>query len=195
MAGHRFTWLDVFSGERFQGNGLAVIHDADDIDDATMHRIARETRLSETSFIQSPAADGADYRHRIWMMTGEIPFACHASLGTAAAVARARGETQATYVQETKPGLQVIDVEGDGERARVSMLQEPPQFGDELDPGDVLPLVGLEEDDAAGAAAGTLMAHAAARAGVERLEIVQGVEMGRPGLLRTAVEGDRVRVC
>src|SRR3982751_3598230 len=110
MAGHRFTWLDVFSGERFQGNGLAVVHDADDIPDATMHR----------------NAPGADYRHRIWMMTGEIPFAGHPSLGTAAAVARARGETQATYVQETKPGLQVVDVEGDRRHARVSMLQQPP---------------------------------------------------------------------
>src|SRR3954470_7837081 len=262
MAGHRFTWLDVFSGERFQGNGLAVVHDADDIPNATMHRIARETRLSETSFIQSSDADGADYRHRIWMMTGEIPFAGHPSLGTAAAVARARGETQATYVQETKPGLQVVDVEGDRRHARVSMLQEPPQFGDELDPGEVLPLVGLEEEDAdtdlpvrvvstgapmviapvrdearlarllpahdriggllaghsaivlyvaavdavactararsfagpeigedpaTGAAAGPLMAHAADRLGVERLDIVQGVEMGRASLLRVAV--------
>jgi trans-2,3-dihydro-3-hydroxyanthranilate isomerase len=235
-----------------------------------MHRIARETRLSETSFIQSSAADGADYRHRIWMVTGEIPFAGHPSLGSAAAVARARGDTRATYVQETQPGLQVIDVEGDSDRARVSMLQEPPQFGDVLDPGYVLPLVGLEEDDAdadvpvqvvstgapmvvapvrnasrlqrlwpdydrigallagqsaivlyvvwvdpgagsararsfagspeigedpaTGAAAGALMAHAHARVGVERLDIVQGVEMGRPSQLRAAVEGDRVRV-
>src|SRR5215207_2943019 len=148
MAGHRFTWLDVFSGERFQGNGLAVVHDADGVPDATMHRIARETRLSETSFVLSSGAEGADYRHRIWMMTGEIPFAGHPSLGPAAAVARARGETQTTYVQETKPGLQVIEIEGDGERWHVSMLQEPPEFGDELDPGDVLSLVGLEEDDA-----------------------------------------------
>jgi trans-2,3-dihydro-3-hydroxyanthranilate isomerase len=269
MAGHRYTWLDVFSGERFQGNGLAVIHDADGVTDATMHRIARETRLSETSFVQTPQADGADYRHRIWMVTGEIPFAGHPSLGTAAAVAQARGEDRATYVQQTQPGLQEIQVEADGHRARVSMLQQPPQFGPELEPGDVLPLVGLEEDDAdpelpvqvvstgapmvivpvrdpaqlarlwpdydrigallavhqaivfyvaavdgadgsararsfataeigedpaTGAAAGPLMAHAAARRGLERLDIVQGVEMGRPSLLRASVEGDRVRV-
>src|SRR4051812_25288380 len=126
MAGHRFTWLDVFSGERFQGNGLAVVHDADAVPDATMHRIARETRLSETSFVQTTDATGADYRHRIWMPTGEIPFAGHPSLGTAAAVARARGEDRATYVQQTHPGLQQIEVEGDGDGARVSMLQEPP---------------------------------------------------------------------
>src|SRR5215208_5021170 len=148
MAGHRFTWLDVFSGERFQGNGLAVVHDADGIPDATMQGIARETRLSETSFVLDSGADGADHRHRMWTLGGEIPFAGHPSLGVAAAVARARGETRATYVQETGAGLQEIEVEGNGEHAGVSMLQEPAEFGDELDPGEVLPLVGLEEDDA-----------------------------------------------
>src|SRR4051794_12492072 len=142
MAGHRFTWLDVFSGERFQGNGLAVVHDADDIPNATMHRIARETRLSETSFIQSSDADGADYRHRIWMMTGEIPFAGHPSLGTAAAVARVRAEASVTYVQETGAGCQPIDVEVEDGLAHVSMLQEPAEFGVELDPGEVLGTLG-----------------------------------------------------
>src|SRR5512144_2848124 len=113
MAPHRFTWLDVFTGERLRGNGLAVVHDADAVADAVMHGVARETRLSETSFVQSPASDGADYRHRIWMPTGEIPFAGHPSLGVAAAVARARGAHRATYVQETQPGLQEAVVESD----------------------------------------------------------------------------------
>ena len=62
--------------------------------DATMLAFARETRLSETSFVQTADGDGADYRHRIFMMSGEMPFAGHPSLGTAVAVARARGEAQ-----------------------------------------------------------------------------------------------------
>jgi trans-2,3-dihydro-3-hydroxyanthranilate isomerase len=237
-----------------------------------MHAFARETRLSETSFVQAPGAEAerADYRHRIFMMSGEIPFAGHPSLGVAAAVARLRGEARATYVQQTQPGEQAIDVELDGLRARVSMLQEPPAYGPELDPDEVLGLVGLSaadadprlpcqvvatgvpqvvacvadagalaratpdyervgellaahgaivlyvaavdpeggrararsflataemgEDPATGAAAGPLCAHVAARTGVERVEIAQGVEMGRPSVLRAAVEGDRVRV-
>ncbi len=130
------------------GNGLAVVHDADGVSEAAMHAIARETKLSETSFVQTPDADGADYRHRIFMPSGEIPFAGHPSLGTAAAVAYARGEAQATYVQQTQAGLQPIDVELDGLLARVSMLQEPASFGPELDPEEVLPTVGLEAADA-----------------------------------------------
>jgi trans-2,3-dihydro-3-hydroxyanthranilate isomerase len=128
------------------GNGLAVVHDADAVPDEVMHAIARETRLSETSFVQS--AEGADYRHRIWMPSGEIPFAGHPSLGTAAAVARVRGEARVTYVQQTQAGLQPVDVELDDRLARVSMLQEPAEFGDELDPDEVLPTVGLEGADA-----------------------------------------------
>ena len=113
-----------------------------------MHAFARETRLSETSFLQTADADGADYRHRIWMMPGEIPFAGHPSLGAGAAAAYVRGESQARYVQQTRAGLQPVDVELDGRVASVSMLQEPAEFGAELDAGDVLPLVGLEPGDA-----------------------------------------------
>ena len=52
----------------------------------------------------------------------------------------------------------------------------------------------MGEDPATGSAVGPLAAHVAARTGAERLEVVQGVEMGRPSLLRTAIEGDHVRV-
>ena len=93
------------------GNQLAVVHDADGVDDATMLAFARETRLSETTFVQTPTADGADYRNRICMMSGELDFAGHPSLGTAVAVALARGEGEASYVQQTPAGLQPIDVE------------------------------------------------------------------------------------
>jgi trans-2,3-dihydro-3-hydroxyanthranilate isomerase len=58
-----------------------------------MLAFARETRLSETTFVQSATADGADYRNRIWTVGEELPFAGHPSLGTAVAVAFASGET------------------------------------------------------------------------------------------------------
>ena len=138
------TWLDVFTSERLTGNQLAVVHDADGVDDATMIAFARETRLSETTFVQSPTAEGADYRNRICMMSGELDFAGHPSLGTAVAVAIARGEERASYVQETRAGLQPIDVEvrGDGV-ARASMLQNPAEFGPEIERSDVAAAVKL----------------------------------------------------
>ena len=113
-----------------------------------MHAFARETQLSETSFLQPPDADGADYRHRIWMVRGEIPFAGHPSLGAAVAHVRATGESSATVVQQTQAGLQPIDVEVAGRSARASMLQEPLELGELLDPDATFALLGLDAADA-----------------------------------------------
>jgi trans-2,3-dihydro-3-hydroxyanthranilate isomerase len=145
---HALTWLDVFTAKPLTGNGLAVVHDADAVTDAAMLAFARETRLSETSFVQTATAPGAHYRHRIWMMQGELPFAGHPSLGTAIAVARARGERIATYVQETGAGTQPIEVELGEAGGRAAMLQEPATFGEEVDPEPVLHAVGLTAADA-----------------------------------------------
>jgi trans-2,3-dihydro-3-hydroxyanthranilate isomerase len=146
--GLRVTWLDVFTSTPLAGNALAVVQDADALDDEAMLRFARETRLSETTFVQAPTRDGADYRNRIWMMSGELPFAGHPSLGTAVAVAHARGEHEARYVQETPAGLQPLEVELAGRHARASMLQEPAVFGVELDPAEALAPLGLQAADA-----------------------------------------------
>lgn len=140
-----YTLLDVFTATPLAGNALAVVHDADRVGDETMLRFARETRLSETTFVQSPTTSGADYRNRIFTMVGEVPFAGHPSLGTAVAVARARGERAVSYVQETAAGLQPVDVRLEGDRAEASVLQEPAVLGAELDAAAPLRVVGLEQ--------------------------------------------------
>lgn len=145
---HPVTWLDVFTSTPLTGNQLAVVLDADDVDDATMLAFARETRYSETTFVQTATQDGADYANRIWTMLGEIVFAGHPSLGTAVAVARARGEQHASYVQQTHAGLQPIEVRLDGDSARASMLQEPPVFGLEPPASAVMAAAGLADVDA-----------------------------------------------
>ncbi len=147
MSEHRCTWLDVFTPTPLAGNGLAVVHGADGVPDATMAAFARETKLSETTFVQTADADGADYRNRIWTITEEVPFAGHPSLGTAVAVALERGDTDVTYVQQTRAGLQPVTVRRDGDRARASVLQEPATFGPELDRDAVLAAVGLTPGD------------------------------------------------
>lgn len=145
---HPLTWLDVFTSTPYTGNGLAVVHDADDLDDATMLSIARETRLSETTFVQA-GGDGADYRNRIFTTLRELPFAGHPSLGTAVAVARARGQDEAGYVQRTHAGLQPVEVRRTaGDTWRASMLQGPVTFGDEVDVGEALATLGLDPADA-----------------------------------------------
>ena len=113
-----------------------------------MAAFARETRLSETTFVQTAGDDGADYRNRIWTVGGEVPFAGHPSLGTAVAVAEARGEEQASYVQQSGAGLQPIEVRRDGDVWWASMLQEPPTFGAEVEAAHVMAAAGLMPGDA-----------------------------------------------
>jgi trans-2,3-dihydro-3-hydroxyanthranilate isomerase len=112
-----------------------------------MQAFARETRLSETSFVQPAAQDGADYRNRIFTMMQELDFAGHPSLGTAVAVARERGESAATYVQETRAGLQPVDVEIAGDLAKASMLQEAADFSEPVAPDEVAAALGLAVSD------------------------------------------------
>ena len=146
---HSYTFLDVFTATPLTGNGLVVVHDADDLDDTAMLAFARETKLSETTFVQSATEDGADYRNRIWTAERELPFAGHPSLGTAFAMARQRGADEASFVQQTPAGLQPIDVSIDAQATAgsASMLQEPAEFGDELDPARPLAAVGLGPGD------------------------------------------------
>lgn len=148
LAACPYTLLDVFTSIPLEGNGLAVVHDADSLDDATMLRFARETRLSETTFVQAATVPGADYRNRIFTVAGELPFAGHPSLGTAVAVVRSRSLTRASLTQETGVGTQAIDVELAGERARASMLQEPSWFGPEVSAAEALAPAGLTAEDA-----------------------------------------------
>ncbi|EGJ10859.1 MULTISPECIES: PhzF family phenazine biosynthesis protein [Rubrivivax] len=83
MTTRRFHQVDVFAAEATQGNPLAVVHDADGLDDTQMAAFARWTNLSETTFLLPPTEPGADYRVRIFTPGGELPFAGHPTLGSA----------------------------------------------------------------------------------------------------------------
>ena len=148
------SFLDVFTDRSLAGNGVAVVADADALSDEVMLAFARETRLSETTYVQSASEGGADYRNRIWTPGEELPFAGHPSLGTAVAIARWRGQTQASLVQQTGAGLQPLEVSREdaqpdaAERWRASMLQAETRFGAELDADGTMSAVGLSGADA-----------------------------------------------
>jgi len=84
--GRRYLQLDVFADRPGAGNPLAVVLDAEGLDDATMQAIARWTRLPETTFVFAPTQAGADYRVRMFSPRREVPFAGHPSVGTASVV-------------------------------------------------------------------------------------------------------------
>jgi PhzF family phenazine biosynthesis protein len=111
MKQRHFAQIDVFTHTPYEGNPVAVVLDASDLDDDAMQQFARWTQLSETTFVSPPSegarAAGADYRLRIFTPGGELPFAGHPTLGTAHAWREAGGETQHPdhVVQECGVGL------------------------------------------------------------------------------------------
>ncbi len=110
-----FTQVDVFATRRFTGNPLAVVHDAEGLDDRTLAEIARWTNLSETTFLLPPTAPGADYRVRIFTGSGELPFAGHPTLGSCHAWLEAGGRPAGEVVVQ-QCGVGLVPVRGDGER-------------------------------------------------------------------------------
>jgi trans-2,3-dihydro-3-hydroxyanthranilate isomerase len=81
-----FVQLDVFTSHRLEGNQLAVVSDARGLSDDEMQKLARETNLSETTFIfprERVVEEREGHKVRIFTVNEELPFAGHPTLGTA----------------------------------------------------------------------------------------------------------------
>lgn len=99
--------LDVFAHGPLSGNPLAVVRGGDQLDAQAMQALTRWLGFSETTFLLPPQDPAADYRVRIFYPAGELPFAGHPTLGTAAAWLAAGGvpRTAGHVVQECGIGL------------------------------------------------------------------------------------------
>ena len=119
-----FRQVDVFTQEPYRGNPVAVVHDADGIDDDTMLRFAQWTNLSETTFLLPPTTPDADYRLRIFTPVSELPFAGHPTLGSCHVWLQAggRARNERVVVQECAAGLVRVRRSDDGLLA----FAEPP---------------------------------------------------------------------
>jgi len=112
----RFSQVDVFTRQPLRGNPLAVVHDAQGLDDATMAAVARWTNLSETTFLLPPDDPGADYRVRIFTPGGELPFAGHPTLGSCHAWLAAGGRPRRKDAVVQQCGVGLVRVRRDGDR-------------------------------------------------------------------------------
>lgn len=126
MKSRRFLQLDVFSPRPGAGNPLAVVLDAEGLDDAAMQAIARWTRLPETTFVFAPQAAGTSYRIRMFSPQKEVPFAGHPSVGTAHAVLEAgvAAAIDGLLVQDGIAGALPLRVDGQG-AARTIAIRTP----------------------------------------------------------------------
>jgi hypothetical protein len=59
-----FYFVDVFASPPLAGNPLALVPDADTLDESQMRAIAREFNQSETTFLLRPSLPNPAARHR-----------------------------------------------------------------------------------------------------------------------------------
>lgn len=140
----RYVICDVFTERPLHGNPLCVFTDARGLDPSTMQALARELRLSETSFV-SPPERGGHARLRIFTPTRELPFAGHPVLGTAFVLG---GPLESTELRLELPiGMVPVRLEREGARVSFGWMTQPAPEPIALpDPDPVLAALGLQRE-------------------------------------------------
>jgi trans-2,3-dihydro-3-hydroxyanthranilate isomerase len=138
--------VDVFTDRALTGNALAVFPDGRGLSTDQMQAIARETNLSETTFIlpgDAAAEEEAGVRVRIFTVQEELPFAGHPTLGTAFVL---RGQSGAAEVRlALNVGTVPVRFEDrPGQTAFGEMTQMNPEFGSLHDPQMIAEVTGLK---------------------------------------------------
>jgi trans-2,3-dihydro-3-hydroxyanthranilate isomerase len=83
----RYLHYDVFTDRKFEGNQLAVFHDARGLSSEQMQTITKEMNFSECTFILPAETPGTDVRMRIFTPGSELPMAGHPTIGSTFALA------------------------------------------------------------------------------------------------------------
>lgn len=155
--GRTYEWaqVDVFAEGPLEGNMLAIFTDARGLTDAEMQQLARETNLSETTFILpgDPTAERErGVRVRIFTVAEEFPFAGHPTLGTAAwlwanyPALRGSAEVRLNLNVGTIP-VRFQDFNEGEQGVFGEMRQRDPEFGAEPDVAGLAHACGLAVGD------------------------------------------------
>jgi trans-2,3-dihydro-3-hydroxyanthranilate isomerase len=148
-----YVTYDVFTDQAFAGNPLAVVFEADGLDDAVMQAIAAEFNLSETVFVTEPKGRDADFGLRIFTPKEELPFAGHPTVGAAIALAMKAGAQPGKtrrYVLEETIGDVTADARINGPEhgsARFFLPRLPERVGDLPETELIAEALGLEPGD------------------------------------------------
>ena len=148
---YSYVQMDVFTERPLEGNALAVFTDARGLSDAEMQAVARETHLSETTFV-FPRDVKVEREHgvrvRIFTTEEELPFAGHPTLRTAFALRAGSGASK--IVLDLPAGRIPVEftAEGGG-HVFGEMRQVDPTMGERHRPEDIARLAGLDAQDIA----------------------------------------------
>ncbi|HEY4174052.1 MAG TPA: PhzF family phenazine biosynthesis protein, partial [Rhodopila sp.] len=149
MTRHFYT-LDVFTGQVLTGNPLAVVLEAEGLDDQRMQAIAREFNLSETVFVGPPTNQANRASLRIFTPGSEVPFAGHPTVGTAVLLGLLDLNGAREFVLEEKIGLVSCGVEvlgADRGHATFTLPRLPERIGPLPDKATLALGLGVQEAD------------------------------------------------
>src|ERR1043166_799642 len=142
-----FATLDVFTARRFAGNPLAVVFDADALDDVTMQKVAREFGHPETVFLRTAAAGGTA-RLRIFTPALELPFSGGPTVGTADPLALQGRGSDIVLEEKIGPIRCSARPEGTGGgNARFALPDLPKAGGAPANREAIAAAIGLNPDD------------------------------------------------
>lgn len=143
-----FVHVDVFARRPLEGNPLAVFTDATGMREGEMQEVAREMRLSETTFVLPRAPEverDRGVRVRIFTPREELPFAGHPTLGTAWELRNRRGGDEVTL--DLAVGKVPVRFAQRGEGLFGEMVQPDPKWGATHDVKSVAAALGVESSD------------------------------------------------
>lgn len=147
MTAHQLSYvqLDVFASRPLEGNQLAVFTDGSSLSSEEMQALARETNLSETTFIlpRDPQIEKREgVKVRIFTTQEELKFAGHPTLGTGWYLAQDRGVDEITL--DLPIGKVPLKFRREnGALAFGEMTQKDPEFGRVHEPEAVANALGL----------------------------------------------------
>jgi trans-2,3-dihydro-3-hydroxyanthranilate isomerase len=146
MAERRTRIYDVFTSRPGEGNPLAVVFEADGLDQTRMQRIARDFGLSETIFLMRPSNPVHSACVRIFTPAHELPFAGHPTVGAAVALfeERARNDAMMLVLEETVgPVRCAVTRDREGVFAEFDLPRLPERLPLAADSGAIAAALGL----------------------------------------------------
>lgn len=143
-----YLLLDVFTRDKFAGNQLAVVPNADRLLDGQMQAIANEFNLSETVFLMRAESELNAARARIFTPLTEMPFAGHPTVGAAVALGL-KGKASVIRLEE---GVGVVTalfekIGAVSGHARFALPQLPERVGETGSVTQIALALGLDRDE------------------------------------------------
>ncbi len=142
--------IDSFTKKRFTGNPAGVVTNADDLDEATMQKIAREMNNSETAFVFDGKPGKYDVQVRFFTPLMEVPMCGHATIAAHYALAVERSVSSGRLIQKVGVGCLPVDIIQQGQDYKIVMTQGDIQFEEPLSQSlsdEIKLALGLQEND------------------------------------------------